>query len=114
MSAAPGNGVTTLSVRLPDAVLDKIRVLIAAHGETATSFIERSVGRLVEEVKTGNLDVRRPLKAWWDRSHRTMWTVRIPTGLKKESETLKHRIASSMTNWIMLAAIRELEETQDE
>jgi hypothetical protein len=109
MSAATGNGVTTLSVRLPDAVLDKIRALIGLHGETATSFVERSVGQLVEEVKSGNLDVRRPLKAWWDKSHRTMWTVRIPTALKKESEALKHRIASSMTNWILLAAIRELE-----
>ena len=101
--------IATLSIRLPDAVLARIREIVGQHDETATSFVERAVGKFVREVKSGKLDIRKPARYWWFGSSRTMWTVRIPAALKAEVESLEFKLCSSMTNWILMAAIREIE-----
>lgn len=101
--------VAVLSIRLPDDVLDKIRAIVAANQETFPSFIERAVGKFTAEVRSGLLDIRRPRRAWWTMSQRTMCTIKMPTAMKRDIEAMKHKVCGSVTSWILLAAIREIE-----
>lgn len=104
------SSMRALSLRIPSAVLRRMRLRVKENRETATSFVERAVLRLVaDQCDNKNMDLSLPADLWWKQEKRRMWTIHLPRGVVGTIEELCPWLCMNMTSWLTLAMIREIE-----